>query len=217
MAGTTAMHHCAVIAACHSPHAGLRVHLRQPNAEQGHQFFEHDRLRNIVRSAGVDAFLAIALHRLGSQSDDRQTSEIRASARMARIVSYPSISGIMMSISTKSTSGFVSAYRSPLSRFRREEQSICGAPARWSGQKCSGRRHRRSEPCRLPATRLSSVPPRMIRFCSSVRSSSRLFRNTDVSSSSRSWCRYRLNDGRTRRRAAVQSLLRDPDRRTRTR
>ena len=51
----------------------------QPHAQRGQQLFGVDRLRQIVGGAGLQALLAIALHRLGGQRDDRQAAVRRAS------------------------------------------------------------------------------------------------------------------------------------------
>src|SRR6266516_2856576 len=49
--------------------------LRQPEPEGGKQPLGVDRLREVVRGAGLDAFLPVALHRLGGQRDERQGLE----------------------------------------------------------------------------------------------------------------------------------------------
>ena len=44
----------------------------QPHAQRGQQLLGVDRLGEIIRRARLQAFLAVALHRLGGQRDDRQ-------------------------------------------------------------------------------------------------------------------------------------------------
>ena len=109
-----------------------------------------DRLRQVVPRAGLDALLAVALHRLGRHGDDRQVLAAAACLRISRIVSMPSISGIMMSISTMSMSGsFCDAGGSRRGRCR-PRRSPCRAPrARWTARRCCACRRRRSAPsCR---------------------------------------------------------------------
>ena len=76
----------------------------QPRRHRQHQLGV-DRLGQVVPRAGLDALLAVALHRLGRHRDDRQCRGSAGILRISRIVSMPSISGIMMSIRTTSTSG----------------------------------------------------------------------------------------------------------------
>ena len=59
----------------------------QPDAQQREQLLGVDRLGDVVGRAGLDALLAVALHRLGGERDDRQVREPLACSRMARIVS----------------------------------------------------------------------------------------------------------------------------------
>jgi len=47
----------------------------QPHAQRRQQLFGVDRLGEIIRSPGFQAFLAVALHSLGSQGDDGQAAE----------------------------------------------------------------------------------------------------------------------------------------------
>ena len=61
------------------------------------------RLGQVVPGARLDALLPVALHGLGRHGDDRQVACSRGILRISRMVSMPSISGIMMSISTMST------------------------------------------------------------------------------------------------------------------
>ena len=68
------------------------------------------RLGQVVPRPGLDALLAVALHRLRGHGHDRQLLQ-RGILRISRIVSKPSISGIMMSISTMSTVGSSSRMR----------------------------------------------------------------------------------------------------------
>src|SRR5262249_34257345 len=49
----------------------------QPSAQDGQEMQPIDRLRQVVPGAGVDAFLAIALHRLRRHRDDRQIDAAR--------------------------------------------------------------------------------------------------------------------------------------------
>src|SRR5688572_9885607 len=48
----------------------------QPHAEQRQELLQIDRLRDVVRGAGLDAFLAVVLHRLGGDRDDGQVPEL---------------------------------------------------------------------------------------------------------------------------------------------
>src|SRR5688500_1376033 len=48
----------------------------QPHAEQRQELLQIDRLRDVVRRAGLDAFLAVVLHRLGRDRDDGQVPEL---------------------------------------------------------------------------------------------------------------------------------------------
>ena len=90
------------------------------------------------------------------------------------------------------------------SRFRRGAPLACAVPVRWSTRKYCGRRHRRSAPCRRSRGRPCCRASSMICFCSSVRSSSRRFRKTAVSSSSRSLVLHPLHNRRVRRPAEVR-------------
>src|SRR4051812_30307883 len=54
--------------------------LEEPDAQQRQQLLGVDRLGDVVRGAGVDALLAVALHRLGGQRDDRQRAEASVAA-----------------------------------------------------------------------------------------------------------------------------------------
>src|SRR5712692_4581292 len=55
----------------------------EPGAEFRDQLFGIDRFREIVRRAGVDALLAVALHGLRGDRDDRQVAEPRVGADRA--------------------------------------------------------------------------------------------------------------------------------------
>ena len=63
--------------------SGFRVRSLQPPATFGtnpgpqhrQHLFRIDRFRQVVPSSGLDALLAIALHRLGRDRDDRQLFE----------------------------------------------------------------------------------------------------------------------------------------------
>ena len=59
----------------------------QPDAEHRGELLAADRLGQVVRRPGLEALLAVALHRLGRQRDDRQRPERLDAARIARIVS----------------------------------------------------------------------------------------------------------------------------------
>src|SRR5208283_296545 len=52
----------------------------EPHPQRGEELFGVDRLGEIVRGAGFEAFLAIALHGLGGQGNDRQTAVGRVAA-----------------------------------------------------------------------------------------------------------------------------------------
>ena len=75
--------------------------LRQPDTAQGHQLLDVDGFRDVVVGAGLQTVVAVVAHRLRGQRDDRQAGERRAGADRVR----PSISGIMMSMSTRSGGG----------------------------------------------------------------------------------------------------------------
>ena len=77
----------------------------QPAAHGREQLLGVNRLGKILRGPRLEALLAIALHRFGRQRDDRQTVRKAGFSRIAPIVWYPSISGIMISIRTMATSG----------------------------------------------------------------------------------------------------------------
>ena len=81
-----------------------RRRLMQHVVHQGEQVRRPHRLRQIAVRAGGEAGLAIALHRVGGERDDRDAAApCRASAaRIAAVASKPSISGICMSIRTRS-------------------------------------------------------------------------------------------------------------------
>src|SRR5262249_41998690 len=49
----------------------------QPRSQHRDELFRIDRLRQIVPRTGFDAFLPIALHRLGGDRDDRHVPEAR--------------------------------------------------------------------------------------------------------------------------------------------
>ena len=57
----------------------------QPHPQGREQLLGIHRLRKVVRCPGLQAFLAVALHRLGGQRDDRQPPEVHF-ARMTCIV-----------------------------------------------------------------------------------------------------------------------------------
>src|SRR5438874_3089684 len=57
--------------------SGLLV---QPHPQQRRQLLDVHRLRDVVRRTRLEAFLAIALHRLRGQGDDRQGPELRVPA-----------------------------------------------------------------------------------------------------------------------------------------
>ncbi len=56
----------------------------QPHPQRGQELFGIDRLGEIIRRAGLQAFLAIALHRLGGQGDDRQAAKRPVSGGFSR-------------------------------------------------------------------------------------------------------------------------------------
>ena len=66
----------SVISACRF-RSRLRVHLGQPHPEQGHEFFEYDRLGYVVRSSRFDTFFPVTLHRFRSQGNNRQVPKLR--------------------------------------------------------------------------------------------------------------------------------------------
>src|SRR5688572_14214563 len=49
----------------------------QPHSQRRQQLLGVDRFREVVRRTGFEALLAVALHRLRGQSDDRQAPERR--------------------------------------------------------------------------------------------------------------------------------------------
>jgi hypothetical protein len=55
----------------------------QPHAQQGQQLLRFDGLGDVVGGAGLEALLAVALHRLGGQGDDREVGEARVLADLA--------------------------------------------------------------------------------------------------------------------------------------
>ena len=60
-----------------------RAGARHPDPEQRQQKVEIDRLGDVVGSAGLEAFLAIALHRLGGDRDQRNVGDRRPAAYLA--------------------------------------------------------------------------------------------------------------------------------------
>src|SRR5882672_1352792 len=50
---------------------------KEPDAQQAEQLVRVDGFGDIIRSAGVETFLAIAFHRFGRQGEDRQESMAR--------------------------------------------------------------------------------------------------------------------------------------------
>ena len=61
-------------------HRALRSSAVQPYAQQRQQLLGVDRLRDVVGRAGLQALLAVALHRLGRQRQNRQRAELRRSS-----------------------------------------------------------------------------------------------------------------------------------------
>ena len=67
--------------------AAARATRADPDPQQRQQQVDVDRLGDIVRGAGVEAFLPVALHRLGGDRDQRQVGErpdARGSAASSR-------------------------------------------------------------------------------------------------------------------------------------
>src|SRR4030095_9083644 len=63
----------------------------QPHPHQRPQLLGVDRLGDVVRSAAFQALLAVALHRLRGEGDDRQQPELRIAADPPhRLVAVPS-------------------------------------------------------------------------------------------------------------------------------
>src|SRR5688572_17401261 len=52
----------------------------QPDPEQRQELLQVDRFRDVIRRAGLDALLAVALHRLGGDGDDRELAEFLEAA-----------------------------------------------------------------------------------------------------------------------------------------
>ena len=59
----------------------------QPDAQQRQQLSRVHRLRDVVGRAGLQALLAVALHGLRGEGEDRQRPELRRRLRISRIVS----------------------------------------------------------------------------------------------------------------------------------
>ena len=111
-----------------------------------------DRLGQVVPGAGLDALLAVALHGLGRHRDDRQVLARAAACGSRAWSSMPSISGIMMSISTMSMSGVVWQQADGVAAVvGRDDVHVVLLQHAWSGRRCCACRRRRSAPSCRPA------------------------------------------------------------------
>ena len=125
----------------------------QPAPQHGQQVRRVDRLGQVVPGAGLDALLAVALHRLGRHRDHRQLACRAAACGSRASSSMPSISGIMMSISTMSIAGSLSHQADRIAAVvGRDDHHALRRRARWPARRCCACRRRRSAPsCRRSA------------------------------------------------------------------
>ena len=161
---------------------------------------------DVVVGAGVEAALALAGRRLAGDGDDRQRLN-RSMSRIARMVSYPSMTGIMMSIRTMSMSGRPLQGGECLGAAL-DDRDV-GVPAfeeRRHARRCCGCRRRRRGSSRRrsgsPRARSTGVDRAVGSMCSTTGSSAARSRSSGATARrwrGTRWCRPASGCSRLRR------------------